>query len=157
MIDEGSSIDAIYLNFAKAFDSVPHEWLLKKVEALGIESDTLQWIRDFLVGRHQRVSMNGSVSDRVAVKSGIPQGSVLGLILFGAFINDLLGAISSMCAMYADMTQKSMVLSTIVKTEISYRRALMHWSIGQILDSFVSTMKNVKYFTWKTINNVATK
>ena len=51
MTDERSSVDAIYLDFAKAFDSVPYERLLKKVEALGIEGDTLQWIRDFFVSR----------------------------------------------------------------------------------------------------------
>ena len=79
-----------------------HEWLLKKVEALGIEGDTLQWIRDFLVGRRQRVSVNGSVSDWAAIKSGVHQVSVLGPILFMAFINDLPGTVSSMCAVYAD-------------------------------------------------------
>ena len=55
MTDEGSSVDAIYLDFAKVFDSVPHERLLRKVEELRIKKDTLRWIRDFLVGRRQRV------------------------------------------------------------------------------------------------------
>ena len=61
MTDERSSFDAIYLDFAKAFDFVPHERLLKKVEAFGSDCDTLQWVRDFLVGIRQRVSVNGSV------------------------------------------------------------------------------------------------
>ena len=59
MTDEGSSVDAIYLDFAKAFHSVSNERLLKKVESLGIEGDTLQWIRDNFVGIRQRVSVNG--------------------------------------------------------------------------------------------------
>ena len=82
-----------------------HEQLLKKIEALGIDGKTLQWIRDFLVGRRQRVNVNGSVSNWDVVKSGVPQGSVLGPVLFVAFINELPGAASSMCAMYADHTK----------------------------------------------------
>ena len=85
MIDEGSSVDAIYLDFAKAFNSVPHERLLKKVEALGIEGDTLQWIRDFLVGRRQRVSVDGSVSDWNAVKRGVSQCNVFGSVFICGF------------------------------------------------------------------------
>ena len=81
---------------------MPHEQLLKKIEALGIEGDTLQWIKDFLVGRRQRVSVNGSVSDRAMVNRSILQGNVVGPILFVAFINDLPGAISCMSAIYAD-------------------------------------------------------
>ena len=69
-----------------------------------IDGDTLQWIRDFLVGKHQRVSGNRSVSDWAAVKSSVPQGSVLVSVLFVVFINDLLGAVSSMCAMHTDDT-----------------------------------------------------
>ena len=101
--------------------------LLKKIKALGTEGETLQWIRNFLVGRRQRVNVNGSVSDWVAVKSGVPQGSVLGPVLFVAFINDLHGTVSGMCAMYANDT-KSMVQSTIVKTYISYRKTLIDWA-----------------------------
>ena len=148
IIDDGSSVDAIYFDFAKAFDSMPHKRLLKKIEKLGLEGNALQWIRDFLAGRRQRVSVNGSVSDWAAVKSDVPQGSVLGSVLFVTFINDLPGAVLSMCVIYADDT-KSIVQSTTVKTEISYRRTLMYWSIWQILGSFVSTLQNVKYFSWE--------
>ena len=128
-----------------------------QIEALGIEGDTLQWIKDFLVGRRQRVSVNGSVSDWVAVKAAylrtvfsVPSYSWLSLIICRAQYR--------VCVLCRLMTQKSMVQSAIVKTEISYKRTLMHRSIGQILGRCVSTLTNVKYFTWeRTMSNVATK
>ena len=72
-LDEREPVDAVYLDFAKAFDSVPHERLLRKLKSLGIESNVLNWIRDFLVGRRQRVSINGTVSDWASVRSGVPK------------------------------------------------------------------------------------
>jgi hypothetical protein len=105
LLDEREPVDAVYLDFAKAFDSVPHERLLRKLKSLGIESNVLKWIKDFLVGRRQRVSINGTVSDWASVRSGVPQGSVLGPVLFIAFINDLPEAVSSVCSMYADDTK----------------------------------------------------
>jgi hypothetical protein len=104
LLDEREPVDASYLDFAKAFDGVPHERLLRKVESLGIEGNVLQCIRDFLVGRRQRVSINGTVSDWASVRSGVPQGSVHGPILFVAYINDLPEVVSSVCSMYADDT-----------------------------------------------------
>jgi hypothetical protein len=100
-LDERELVNVVYLDFAKAFVSVPHERLFRKVKSLEIEGNVLQWIRDFLVGRRQRVSINGTVSDWVTVRSGGPKGSVLGSVLFVAFINDL----PEVCSVYADNTK----------------------------------------------------
>ena len=104
-LDEGGSVDIVYMDYQKAFDSVPHRRLKMKLSALGIKGHVLTWIEDFLANRKQRVIINNSSSQDADVTSGIPQGSVLGPLLFVAYINDLPRGLKSTAKMFADDTK----------------------------------------------------
>ena len=101
-LDQGCEVDIIYLDFYKAFDKVPHKRLLEKLKGYGIRDNILMWIQDFLSNRKQRVSINGKNSDWRNVTSGIPQGSVLGPILFLIYINDLPSVVRCLIKLFAD-------------------------------------------------------
>lgn len=97
-------VDCVSLDWSKAFDQVPHQRLLLKLQQLNIQGKLLAWLRSFLEGRSQCVVFNGARSHSVQVTSGVPQGSVLGPLLFTAFVHDLPGCVSSTISQYADDT-----------------------------------------------------
>ena len=104
-LDNNHQVDIIYMDIMKAFDTVPHNRLIGKLKSLGIKNKMLAWIQDFLSNRFQTVLVGGKKSQAHPVISGIPQGSVLGPLLFIAYNNDLAEDLSSEAYLFADDTK----------------------------------------------------
>ena len=100
--NSGTQTDVAILDFSKAFDTVPHDKLLSKLRSYGIDGPLLIWLSNFLSNRTMRVMCEGSLSSEAAVDSGVPQGTVLGPLLFLCHINDLPEGVKSQVRLFAD-------------------------------------------------------
>ena len=127
LLDDGNAIDVLYLDFQKAFDTVPHKRLLYKLKSYGISGNLRGWITDFLSDRTQVVRVGSSYSLESKVTSGIPQGSILGPVLFTIFINDLPEDLTSVCKIFADDTKayNADINSQTLQCDLD---KLMNWS-----------------------------
>ncbi len=120
MLDEGHTADLAYLDFAKAFYSFNHRFLLAKLKASGIDGGELNWIKSYLSNRSYQVQIDGILSEEAPCHSSVPQGSVIGPLLFLLYINYLPAALSDSAFLFADdvkmvylRSQSSRLLSSL--------------------------------------------
>lgn len=142
-IDSGKPVDAIYLDFSKAFDKVPKHRLIAKVRAHGISGNVLSWIENWLTDRKQRVVIKGSRSSWSIVLSGVPQGSVLGPLLFILYINDIDLNVASRSL---QMTVKSNGRFQVRPISSCYRTILITYVNGLKIGRCYSMLANVVLF-----------
>jgi ribonuclease P/MRP protein subunit RPP40 len=136
IVDEGNNVDVIYLDLAKAFDRVPHQRLLMKLKQHGITGKLLKWIESWLSNRRQRVCIRGAASHWIPITSSVPQGSVLGPLLFLIYVNDLDCSILNWILKFADDTKVFSQVSSLeqhlrLQTDLN---TLFKWSINWQMD-----------------------
>ena len=147
MLADGERVDVFYLDFQKAFDSVPHHRLLIKLESMGITGKTLSAVSDFLSDRTFQVNVGTSTSGTHKVTSGIPQGSVLGPLLFVLYINDIGDTVKGDISLFADDVKMFCKASTYFQNQVDLNE-LCEWQ-NQWLLNFNTKDKKCKIYLGK--------
>ena len=121
-LDSEKITGSIAIDLSKAFDSICHNLILAKLRAYGLNDDAIAFLQSYLTDRHQRVKFHGKFSEWCPVKCGVPQGSLLGPLLFNIFLNDLnFAGQSSSLRLYADNTKTYASDLDIVTLEIFFK------------------------------------
>ena len=128
-LDAGGQTDIIFLDLAKAFDSVSHSLLLHKLKSFGLHNKLLDWLASYVTEREQRVIIDGVHSSWLSVDSGVPQGSILGPLLFVLYINDAPSCVLSMAGLFADDTKVYRKITSLDDCAILQRDldSLLEW------------------------------
>jgi hypothetical protein len=151
-LDNGGRIYAIIVDFSKAFDLVPHGRLLTKIARPGVDSRIVLWIREFRLERTQRVGVGGQLSEEVRVTSGVPQGKVLGPLLFLAYVNDIWQNIASTIRLLADncVVYRKIINSEDVEILQSDVDRLGEWAVENAMKINPNKRKTVCFTSART-------
>lgn len=152
IIESGSQLDVIYTDFQKAFDRVSHAVLLGKLSEIGMDRNLICWIKSYLCKRFQYVKLMGHNSKKFEVKSGVPQGSHLGPLLFILFMDDVTRIFKTMKILYADdlkLCSKIKSVSDAIQLQLDIN-ALSDWCKRNHLDLNVGKCKTMSYFRKRT-------
>jgi len=137
-IDSKSRCDTKYLDFSKAFDSVPHNGLLVKLWRIGVTNNVWYWLREYLYDRKQCVSINGCYSNLLPVMSGVPQGTTLGPLLLVLYVNDIpFNRMYSSVSLFAQHTNVSSQSSLSQPTCFTCKRILTSSHPGVTIGSYI--------------------
>ena len=123
-LDNGKEIRVIFFDISKAFDRVWHRGLIYKLKTFGIRGNILQWIENYLSSRKQKVLLNGKESNILSIKAGVPQGSILGPLLFLVFINDIVAEVDCSIKLFADDTSIYMIIDNPLLNAIQLNQNL---------------------------------
>ena len=151
-MNQGLVTGALFLDLKKAFDTVNYDILLKKLHNYGVTGNTLNWFKSYLSGRMQAVNVNSTLSDFKHVNIGIPQGSILGPLLFIIYVNSLPDCINCKCIMYADDTAllfKSADSTSLQSHMNDCMLKIAHWFE---INKLTLNIKKTKYMIFGTNN-----
>ena len=151
-LDKGLETDVVYLDFSKAFDSVDHGKLVLKLKQHGVEGNLLSWLANYLSDRKQRTVVSGALSKPLPVISGVPQGSLLGPLLFVVYTNDIQATAASSCSIliFADDTKCYKTIETQDDSrKLQGLDLLYRWSIRWRLNFNIKKMRLCQHFKEK--------
>ena len=123
-VDSGKEVRVVFCDISKAFDRVWHRGLLHKLKDIGCSNDLIKWFKSYLTNRRQRVVLNGQASEWTYVKAGVPQGSILGPLLFLIYINDIVNELRASVRLFADDTSLYIVVENPTAAAITLNNDL---------------------------------